>query len=405
MEKDNIITNDYEFLKPCASESEIGKIVEYIDKEFKTDGTSHGQYENCVRLSNFIKNNEITIGEIEAERLLNESTKLNEMFKALSLASILVRISNLTNIQTLLETYCIKNNVELTRDADLSLYERREGNDIDLFKLYLTEISRYKILTVEEEKMLATKAKQGDEEARNKLVEHNLRLVVSIAKIYNGMGLSMSDLVQLGNEGLMRASQRYDVDKEFKFSTYATWWIKQSMTRGIAVHSRTIRIPVHMHEMMLKIKKATANYIAEHYGENPTDAQLSKILNIPEDKIEFARKNMEVTVSLSTPVGTDERGDTLGDLIEDERQSIDNDLNYIYMKELAEELLNTPALTDKEREVVKYRFGFYGKVYTLEEIGKIYGVTRERVRQIEARALRKVRAMADRKHTARMLLR
>ena len=177
------------------------------------------------------------------------------------------------------------------------------------------------------------------------------------------------------------------------------------MTRGIAVHSRTIRIPVHMHEMMLKIKKATANYIAEHYGETPTNAQLSKILNIPEDKIEFARKNMEVTVSLSTPVGTDERGDTLGDLIEDERQSIDNDLNYIYMKELAEELLNTPALTDKEREVVKYRFGFYGKVYTLEEIGKIYGVTRERVRQIEARALRKVRAMADRKHTARMLLR
>ena len=405
MAKEEIITNDYEFLKQYANDSEVEKVLEYINRYFKTDGTSHGQYENCVRLSNYLKENGIIIGEIEAEKLLSSSPKLVEMFKALSLASILLRISNLPNISVLLESYCIKNNVELTRDNDLALYERSEGNDIDLFKLYLMEISEYKILSVNEEKELATRAKYGDEEARKKLVEHNLRLVVSIAKIYNGYGLSMSDLVQLGNEGLMRASHKYDVDKGYRFSTYATWWIKQSMTRGIADQSRTIRIPVHMHEIILKIKKASANYIAEHYGEVPTNEQLSKILNIPEEKIEFARKNMEITVSLSTPVGADDNGDTLGDMIEDERQSVENDLEFIYMKELVEELLNTPSLTEKEKEVIKYRFGFYGKVYTLEEIGKTYHVTRERVRQIEARALRKIKYMANRKNSLKMLMR
>lgn len=403
--KETIITNEYELLNPCASDGDIEKILEFVEKQFRTDGTSHGQYDNCVRLSSFIKNNNIVIGELEAERLLTESPKIVEMFKDLSLASVLVRINNLTNISTLVEAYCIKYNVEVTSDNDLSLYGRFEGNDIDLFKLYLKEIGTYKLLTVEEEKALATKAKNGDEAARNKLVEHNLRLVVSVAKIYNGYGLAMSDLVQLGNEGLMRAAQKYDVDKGYRFTTYATWWIKQSITRGLADHSRTIRIPVHMHDIMLKIKKATANYISEHFGETPSNEQLAQILNISVDKIEFARKNMETTISLSSPVGQDESGDTLGDMIEDERQSVEGDLENIYRKELVDELLNTPALTEKEKEIIKCRFGFYGEELTLEKVGKMYGVTRERVRQIEARALRKIRAMANRQYSVKMLTR
>lgn len=403
--KETIITSDYELLNPCASEGDIAKILEYVEKQFKTDGTSHGQYENCIRLSNFIKNNNIVIGELEAERLLSESTKINEMLRDLSLASSLTRISNLTNISTLVEAYSIKNSVEETSENDLALYDRFEGNDIDLFKLYLKEIGSYKLLSAQEEKELATKAKYGDEAARNKLVEHNLRLVVSVAKVYNGFGLSISDLVQLGNEGLMKASQKYDVDKGYRFTTYATWWIKQSMTRGLADHSRTIRVPVHMHEVILKIKRATANYISEHFGEIPTNEQLANILNLPVEKVEFARKNMEVTVSLSSPVGCDDNGDTLGDMIEDERQSVESDLETIYRKELVEELLNTPMLTEKEREVIKCRFGFYGKEYTLEQVGKIYGVTRERIRQIEMRALRKIRAMADRQHSMKLYMR
>lgn len=405
MKKENNIKNEYDFLESYATETEVERVLEFINSQFKTDGSSHGQYENCVRLSNFVKNNNIIIGELEADRLLEESPKLMEMYKALSLDSVLVRISNLTNLSVLLESFCIKNNITLpTEQTDEALYQRYTGNDLDLFKLYLTEIGQYRLLTAQEEKELATKVANGDENARNKLIEHNLRLVVSIAKIYNGYGLPMNDLVQLGNEGLMRAVYKYDVTKGYRFTTYATWWIKQSMTRGIADHSRTIRIPVHMHELMLKIKRATANYISEHYGETPTDEELSKILNIPVEKIEFARKNMEVTVSLSSPVGADDSGDTLGDMIEDDRQSIDNDLNFIYMKELTEELLNTTSLLEKEREVIKYRFGFYGKTYTLEEVGKIYGVTRERVRQIEARALRKVRVVANRNHSMKMML-
>ena len=406
MEKKNIITNEIDGLTAYASDVELEKILEFIDTQFKSSDSSHGQYENCVRLSNFIKNNNIIIGELEAERLLEESPKLMEMYKALSLDSVLTRISTLSNLSVLLETFCIKHNITLpTENTDASLYQRYNGNDIDLFKLYLNEIGSYRLLTAEEEKEFAIKAKKGDEAARNKLVEHNLRLVVSIAKIYNGYGLSMSDLVQLGNEGLMRASHKYDVTKGYRFTTYATWWIKQSMTRGIADQSRTIRIPVHMHDLMLKIKRASANYVAEHFGENPTDEELAKMLNLPVEKIAFARKNMEMTVSLSTPVGQDDSGDTLGDMIEDERQSVENDLNHIYMKELVDELLNVPSLTDKEREIILLRFGFYGKPYTLEQVGKLYKVTRERVRQIEARALRKVRAMADRKYTARMLVR
>ena len=385
-----------------ASYEEVTQVILYIERNFKTNESSNVQFDNCSRLSAFLKNNNIEIGEIESERLLNESPKLNEMFRILNLAGIIVRVNNLLNVSTLLEMYCLKNNVEQNTDMDLSLFDRFTGNDIDLVKLYLREIGQYNILTAEEEKKLAILKANGDENARNKLVEHNLRLVVSIAKSLVGCGLSFSDLIQLGNEGLITAARKFDADKGCRFSTYATWWIKQAMKRGIADQSRTIRIPVHVHELILKIKKQTAIYSSTHFGICPTDEMLAEMLDTTVEKITSAKQCMEEVVSLSSPIGSDEKGDTLGDMIEDVNCSLDTDLNQVYMKELTTSLFNSPRLTEKEKEVVRYRFGFYGKSYTLEEIGRIYGITRERVRQIEKKALFKMRSSANRSYSMRL---
>ena len=385
-----------------ASYEEVTQVILYIERNFKTEESSNVQFDNCSKLSVFLKNNNIEIGEFEAERILNESPKLNEMFRILNSAGIIVRINNLINMSILLEMYCLKNNVEQNVDMDLSLYNRFEGNDIDLFKLYLKDMGQFKLLTAEEERELALRKDAGDEEARNKLVEHNLRLVISIAKSLSGCGLSVSDLVQLGNEGLMTAARKFDANRGYKFSTYATWWIRQAMKRGIADQSRTIRIPVHMHELILRIKKQISIYSTANFGMMPTDEMLADILDTTPEKIYEAKKCMEEVVSLSTPIGTEEKGDTLGDMIEDVNCSLDSDLNQVYMKELTSSLFNNPRLTEKEREVVKYRFGFYGKNYTLEEVGRIYGVTRERVRQIEKRALIKMRSAASRQYSMRL---
>ena len=401
MEKVNINSMSMDLVER-ASYEEVTQVILYIERNFKDNESSNTQFDNCNRLSMFLKNNNIEIGELEAERLLSESSKLNEMFRVLSLAGIIVRINSLSNLNVLLEMYCLKNNVDQTYDMDMALYsDKFNASDIDLIKLYLTEIGQYRLLSAEEEKELAIKIAKGDENARNKLVEHNLRLVVSIAKSLIGCGLSFGDLIQLGNEGLMTAARKFNAEKGCKFSTYATWWIKQAMKRGIADQSRTIRIPVHMHELILRIKKQTSLYASTHFGEYPSDEYLAEILDTTTDKILDAKKYMEEAVSLSTPIGSDERGETIGDMVEDTSCSIDADLNQIYMKELVSSFLDNPRLTAKELEVIKYRFGFYNRNYTLEEVGKMFGVTRERVRQIEARALRKMRAAADRQYSAR----
>jgi RNA polymerase sigma factor (sigma-70 family) len=334
MEKVNINSMSMDLVER-ASYEEVTQAILYIERNFKDNESSNTQFDNCNRLSMFLKNNNIEIGELEAERLLSESPKLNEMFRVLSLAGIIVRINSLSNLNVLLEMYCLKNNVDQTYDMDMGLYtDKFNASDIDLIKLYLTEIGQYRLLSAEEEKELAIKIAKGDENARNKLVEHNLRLVVSIAKSLVGCGLSFGDLIQLGNEGLMTAARKFSADKGCKFSTYATWWIKQAMKRGIADQSRTIRIPVHMHELILRVKKQTSLYASTHFGEYPSDEYLAEILDTTTDKILDAKKYMEEAVSLSTPIGSDERGETIGDMVEDTSCSIDSDLNQIYMKEL-----------------------------------------------------------------------
>ena len=374
------------------SDDDVNLIVEYIEKTFDDTPNSNNQMSNMVKLSNFLNKNSLFIEELECEKLLNRSKKLSNTLHALYLAGILVRINNYSNLITLFQIYCAENNVEQTRDVDVDLYEHSyESKDLDLFRVYLAEVGEFKLLSAEEEKILASQGEKGS----NKLVEHNLRLVISIANTLKGLGVSLSDLIQYGNEGLIIAARKFDVNKGCRFSTYATWWIKQNMKRGIADASRTIRIPVHLHENIIKVKKSIAIYTMEHNGEFPSDEKISEMSGIPVDKVVIARNNMDLTVSLSTPIGGsgDEVNDTfLGDMIEDTNSSLENNAHKLYLEEFFEAFELSGYITPKEKEILKYRFGFYdGKEYTLEEVGQMFGVTRERIRQIQKKALTKVR--------------
>ena len=407
MERENKNIENFENetfdLDVCATEAQLNSVIAYVNKHFKQDQLSNSQFENCEKLSNYLTRNEITIGEIEAEKLLDKCSLINEMFKRLDLAGILTRTNKFINITTLLDTYCIKNDVEQKGDVDIVLYDDFHGKDLDLIKVYLKEIGQYRLLTAEEERELSLKIVKGDQNAINKLIEHNLKLVVSIAKKYTGQGLSLSDLIQLGNEGLMIAAKKFNPAKECRFSTYATWWIRQGITRGLAEHSRTIRIPVYLHDTILKIKKITASYMSQNYGEMPTNEQLSEMLNIPIDKIATAIDHMGYVVSLSTPIGEEDQNDTLESMIEDRTVSMESNLNMEYMKDLTGRLIKYTNMSDKEREVIKYRFGFYGKEYTLQEVGDIFGVSRERIRQLEKKALEKLHRSAKRNDVKRLL--
>ena len=396
-----------EDLETLASENEINLVIKYIKKHFGHELTSNVQYENCLKLSNFLKDKNITIGEIEAEKIFNNSPELIKMFEKLETSGMLSKVYSLSNLSSLMDLYNLNEDMDkmdyLNMDDAYTLTWSGNNKDLDLLKLYLMEIGRYKILTAEEEKELAKKYQNGDELAKQKLIEHNLRLVVSIAKRYTNNGLSLDDLIQFGNEGLMIAARKFTPEKECKFSTYATWWIRQAITRALADHSRTIRVPVHMHEIILKVKKATGIYMKENYGELPTEKQLSEILNMPEDKIRLSRELMQYTVSFSSPIGNEDGDDTLGDIIEDKNISVEADIDYVYMKELARTLLNDKKINDREREVIKLRFGFYDRKYTLQEVGDMLGVTRERIRQIEKKALMKLRKTATRTNTKYLL--
>ena len=259
----------------------------------------------------------------------------------------------------------------------------------DPVRMYLKEIGRIKLLTPEEEQEIAKKMAEGDEDARKRMSEANLRLVVSIAKRYVGRGMQLLDLIQEGNLGLMKAVEKFDYTKGYKFSTYATWWIRQSITRAIADQARTIRIPVHMVETINRVLR-TSHSMVQKLGREPTTKEIADELHIEESKVEEVLKIAQEPVSLETPIG-EEEDSHLGDFIQDDEASQPSEeASYTLLREQLEEVLST--LTPREEQVLRMRFGLTdGKPHTLEEVGKEFNVTRERIRQIEAKALRKLR--------------
>ena len=259
----------------------------------------------------------------------------------------------------------------------------------DPVRMYLKEIGRVSLLTADEEVALALKIEQGDQEAKQRLAEANLRLVVSIAKRYVGRGMQFLDLIQEGNMGLMKAVEKFDYRKGFKISTYATWWIRQAITRAIADQARTIRIPVHMVETINKLIRIQRQLLQD-LGREPTPEEIGAEMDMPTEKVREILKIAQEPVSLETPIG-EEDDSHLGDFIEDQDATSPEDhASYELLKEQLESVLDT--LTDREENVLRLRFGLDdGRTRTLEEVGKVFGVTRERIRQIEAKALRKLR--------------
>ena len=275
-------------------------------------------------------------------------------------------------------------------DVDHLELSMPEGVNIeDPVRMYLKEIGKVPLLTPEEEIDLAKRMEMGDESAKKRLAEANLRLVVRIAKRYVGRGMQFLDLIQEGNLGLIKAVEKYDYSKGFKFSTYATWWIRQAITRSIADQARTIRIPVHMVETINRLIR-TSRQLLQELGREPLPEELAKKLDMPVDRVREIMKLSQDPVSLETPIG-EEEDSHLGDFIQDEHVQIPVDAaTYTLLHEQLMEVLDT--LTDREQKVLRLRFGLDdGRPRTLEEVGREFNVTRERIRQIEAKALRKLR--------------
>jgi len=277
----------------------------------------------------------------------------------------------------------------LVESADDELGKLDDIPLTDPVRMYLREIGKVPLLTPDEEIVLAKGVEAGDGESKQKIVDANLRLVVSIAKKYIGRGMLFLDLIQEGNLGLIRAVEKFDYRKGFKFSTYATWWIRQAITRAIADQARTIRVPVHMVETINKMVRISRQLV-QRLGREPTDEEIALEMEIEEGKVEDIRRIAQLPVSLETPIG-EEEDSQLGDFIEDrDMPSPEESAAGHLLREQIEEMLE--ALSERERDVLYFRFGLEdGRSYTLEEVGKRFGVTRERIRQIEAKALRKLR--------------
>ena len=289
-------------------------------------------------------------------------------------------------------------NDELEREEELTDEELAiTAENVDSFaddsvRLYLREIGKIPLLTPEEEAELAQRIVKGDKKAKDKMVESNMRLVVSIAKRYGGRGLDFLDLIQEGNTGLLRAVEKFDPDKGFKFSTYATWWVRQAITRAIADQARTIRIPVHMVETINKVLRTTRKLTSE-LNREPTNEEIAKALDMEPEKVDYVMRIKQDIASLDASVGRegDDEDSVLGDFVEDEeRDSPEDSAANQILKEQLSEIIAT--LTDREQKIIRLRFGIGGgRPHTLEEVGNEFDVTRERIRQIEAKALSKLR--------------
>lgn len=311
--------------------------------------------------------------------------QIDDVYEKLSNMGIDV-VSEEAEVETLDKDEIDDDSVEEV-DVDLSV---PEGIGIDdPVRMYLKEIGRVPLLTPEQEVELALRMEQGDEEAKRRLAEANLRLVVSIAKRYVGRGMLFLDLIQEGNLGLIKAVEKFDYRKGFKFSTYATWWIRQAITRAIADQARTIRIPVHMVETINKLIRVSRQLLQE-LGREPTPEEIANEMKITEEKVREIMKIAQEPVSLETPIG-EEEDSHLGDFIEDQdAKAPAEEASYTLLREQLDGVLHT--LTEREQKVLRLRFGLDdGRARTLEEVGQQFGVTRERIRQIEAKTLRKLR--------------
>ena len=366
------------------------KLIAEIKKQEKgSENNKEEELSETEKVQKIVKkakeNGKITYGELAKELENTNPEQIDKVFDAFEEMGV-----NLLNddfeeepdIEDLKEVEDLK----LDQITDTSY----EGISVDdPVRMYLREIGKIPLLSYEKELELAKRILENDEEAKQELAEANLRLVVSIAKKYVGRGMLFLDLIQEGNMGLIKAVEKFDYTKGFKFSTYATWWIRQAITRAIADQARTIRIPVHMVETINKLIRTSRNLL-QQMGREPTPEEIAKEMEIPVEKVVEIQKIAQDPVSLETPIG-EEEDSHLGDFIQDEDSPAPHDAaSYTLLKEQLEEVMNT--LTPREAKVLKLRFGLEdGKSRTLEEVGKEFNVTRERIRQIEAKALRKLR--------------
>jgi len=389
----NAKDNDEKALKKEPAVKKTSKKVSKASDNTKADNTATAKDDFLTKLEGLVeiarKNKDVI-----------ESDRLNDYFKSLNIDS-----SHYEKIYDYLESNGITimniNDMdddlfddtlpEVDDDADLDI-----GDDITLsimsddpVKIYLKEIGNYPLLSMDEEVELAKRIAEGDQYATERLTESNLRLVVSIAKKYVGRGLSFLDLIQEGNLGLIKAVDKFDYSKGYKFSTYATWWIRQAITRSIADQSRTIRIPVHMSEVINKAYRISRSLLQE-LGREPTEEEIAKEMNLPVEKVREIMKISADPISLDTPIG-EEDDSHLGDFIKDDTiMGPEDAAAYTMLQDQIQKLLTT--LSEREQRVLILRFGLLdGRTRTLEEVGKEFNVTRERIRQIEAKALRKLR--------------
>ena len=402
-------------VKKCSEELiSTGKESGFISEEVYLEKTSKELLddEELEEVNKILKKNNIVIKESKStdfENIIDELVELGKKQGFLTYEIIAKKTSNLElDSNSLDELYNAlnENNIEVRSedegDTDRGLLEENpefnieklasESKDMsvnDNVRMYLKEIGRISLLSLDEEQELSRRIADGDEEAKKVLAESNLRLVVSIAKRYVGRGLLFLDLIQEGNIGLMKAVDKFDYGKGYKFSTYATWWIRQAITRALADQARTIRVPVHMVETINKMARVERQ-LALDLNREPTEEEIAKKMGLSLDKIVEIKKISQDPVSLETPIG-EEDDSHLGDFLADERtMGPEEYTDYTMLKQELKGVLET--LTKREEEVLELRFGLYdGTCHTLEEVGKRFGVTRERIRQIEAKALRKLR--------------
>ena len=355
--------------------------LQEIRDVFQNSPLTQAQLERIIAYLEEQKIDVLTMPDINADDIedyVGEIDSLNDM-------DVFQKLDRIGNVQVTAE---IEKGYEKTAEESENSFTER-GNAEDPVRMYLKEIGRIPLLSSEEEIELAKRMEEGDEEAKKKLSEANLRLTVSIAKRYSGRGMQFLDLIQEGNLGLIKAVEKFDYRKGYKFSTYATWWIRQSITRAIADQARTIRIPVHMVETMNRVNR-TSRRLLQEYGREPTPEEIAEAMNLPVERVLEISKISQEPVSLETPIG-EEEDSHLGDFIQDEHIPVPADeAAHTLLREQLEKVMDT--LSEREQKVLALRFGLEdGKPHTLEEVGREFQVTRERIRQIEAKALRKLR--------------